>query len=142
MGGRTPDDPRRRAREVRRLSTINDDGREPTKSRVEFPLRGRHTRPLFRGDSVTEAPERILGRRILEDRLSAAMNAALERNWRKSSASSQISSSASVDRVDWFDSAREMDDDLLCVDRGGCGAGRGLSKTGRGPNSGIGFFPT
>lgn len=77
-----------------------------------------------------------------EDRLSAAMNAALERNWRKSSASSQISSSASVDRVDWLDAARELDEDLLCVDRGGCGAGRGLSKTGRGPNSGIGFFPT
>lgn len=138
-GGRTPDDPRRRAREVRRLSTINDDGRE-VKSRVEFPLKGRLLRVLFRGDSVMELLERILGRLMLEVRLSAAMNAALERNWRKSSASSHMSPSVSIGEVDSFDPVG-MDGDFGRVDRGGCGAGRGLSKTGLGPNSGISFFP-
>src|SRR2546423_2825959 len=92
IGGTTPEDPRRCASDVRRLSSMRDDGRlELMLGPAAVILVRRFPARLPCLESTGKFADTALPRRTLDALLSAAMNPAFERNCRKSSASSHKS---------------------------------------------------
>ena len=115
----TPEDPRRRARDVRRESTMKEFERWRREKLVVLVLVGRE---WIESDVP---PDTRLARFILDARRSAAMKPARDKKARKSSGVSLSSSAGGVGRGGL----------LYCCEKdsgleGGVGAGRGFSKYG------------